>query len=584
MAFLIRTIDTTASGREIVRDRELAKDAIAIGRASESDIHLPDLAIEQNHARITSSHGGALKVESVGGLGFTVNGRKTQSTTINPREGAELGFATYRIAVSQDGDAPVLLTVSQTADPQADSDATSGFALSSALPGKRPMAWATLAAILIAFLAIPIWTHLTREKVEPSIQKPGQVVMDASWSTGKLSLAHHGLEDNCEACHTTPFVSVRDETCLTCHEDIGDHAPIPRQLTGRGPMSTGDEILWAVADQFGKEGPGSCTTCHNEHEGAGPMEPTRQQFCADCHDGMDTRLPDTDLANAADFGDAHPQFKALITTAPGQAKPMRVSLDGNPQEYNGLKFPHDIHMEARGGVARMAESLGAANGYGEQLICSDCHRLTADKASFLPVDMEEGCESCHSLVYDKVGSTFRTLRHGDVAQMQADLIAMDRAPRSAVVPRRSRPGTSNLIRPSFGRTPGRYVAISNALSPKGVCGECHIPTTVSGKPDVMPVNLRESYLVHSWFDHEDHKQEECSSCHAAETSGAATDLLLPGIAQCRTCHLGEKATQAAVPSSCAMCHSYHPSTPAGLPAGDKEDIIAEIARFGRKTG
>jgi hypothetical protein len=49
-------------------------------------------------------------------------------------------------------------------------------------------------------------------------------MMDASWRTGALSVRHHGLEDNCEACHTEPFVAVRDEACLTCHKDIGDHA------------------------------------------------------------------------------------------------------------------------------------------------------------------------------------------------------------------------------------------------------------------------------------------------------------------------------------------------------------------------
>lgn len=52
MAFLIRTIDLTADGREIIRDRAIEKKALTIGRASENDIHLSDLAVEQNHAKI----------------------------------------------------------------------------------------------------------------------------------------------------------------------------------------------------------------------------------------------------------------------------------------------------------------------------------------------------------------------------------------------------------------------------------------------------------------------------------------------------------------------------------------------------
>ena len=47
MVFRIRTIDLTAGGREIVREREVAGDELVIGRAAENEIHLPDLAVEQ---------------------------------------------------------------------------------------------------------------------------------------------------------------------------------------------------------------------------------------------------------------------------------------------------------------------------------------------------------------------------------------------------------------------------------------------------------------------------------------------------------------------------------------------------------
>ncbi|MEI9927133.1 MAG: cytochrome c3 family protein [Sphingomonas sp.] len=66
------------------------------------------------------------------------------------------------------------------------------------------------------------------------------------------------------------------------------------------------------------------------------------------------------------------------------------------------------------------------------------------------------------------------------------------------------------------------------------------------------------YLQHGWFDHAAHRTEACASCHDARMSANASDLLLPGIKTCRTCHGGEAST-AKVPSSCAMCHSYHPA-------------------------
>ena len=587
MSFLIRTIDHTASGREIVRDREHAGDTLTIGRASENDLHLPDLAVEQRHARIEPAEApGKLHVESLGRLAFTIDGRKTTHATLDPREGGELGFGSYRIAIARDGDGPVLVTVSQVAQIEGKTDALKGFALASALPGKRAIAWIGLGAILLAFLAVPVFTHLDRAPTEPDIAAPGAVMMDASWSSGKLSLAHHGLEDNCEACHVEPFVSVRDETCLTCHEEIGDHAPVPRQLTGRGPMNATDRMLWAVAETFGKEGPGSCTTCHTEHEGAGRMEPTSQQFCTECHDGMDTRLTDTVLANAGDFGTAHPQFKAVLFTELGSRKTERLSLAADPQEMNGLRFPHELHLDPRGGVARMAGNLGAKRGYGEALACADCHTPTADGAGFLPVNMEEDCEACHSLVYDRVGSTYRSLRHGNVDAMRADLAAMDRAPRRAITTGRRRPGEfaqGGVYYQDFGSPARSLVGINRALAPGGVCGECHISTVTAGRADVIPVNLRSNYLVNGWFDHDDHRQEDCTSCHAAESSGSSSDVLLPGIAECRTCHLGEDARQAEVPSSCAMCHSYHPK-PGRMPADHPEAVVDRIARISRKTG
>ncbi|MGB3379369.1 MAG: cytochrome c3 family protein [Allopontixanthobacter sediminis] len=610
MAFLIRTIDLTADGREIIRDRTVDEDTITVGRGADNDIHLPDLAVEQYHARIDWLDGGKLRIDAAGTLGFHLDGRVTKSARVDPHEGAELGFGSYRLLISQDGKALPTITISQTENAAQSSDDLAGFSLASTLPGKRKTAWLALSAILIAFLAVPIYSHLTRPAASPTSDDPrnkGAVAMDASWSTGSLSQAHHSLEDNCEACHSEPFKSVQDTTCLTCHEDIADHADKPRQLTGRGPMSTGDALQWAVAEQFGKEGPGSCTTCHTEHEGAGRMEPAAQQFCSDCHGTMDTRLADTKLGNAADFGTSHPQLQAAVFTAPGQTKPARVPLSGKAKEYSGLLFPHDLHMARRGGVAKMASRLGAKEGYGSSLVCADCHTPTADEVGFLPVNMEQDCESCHSLVYDKVGTTFRTLQHGDVDQMRADLAALDRAPRSAasagMLRGRQRPGQysrGGLYYQNFGPPVRSLVAINRALAKDGVCGECHIPTTINGKPDVMPVRLRNHFLMNGRFDHEPHKQEKCSTCHKADSSKTSTDLLLPPLATCRTCHMGESDTKADVPSGCAMCHTYHPkgksdhseikaaplargATGPGLPNKQKQGMNQILAMLGRKT-
>ena len=44
MSFTVRQISLTADSREIVRSATLDKPQLVLGRASTSDIHLPDLA------------------------------------------------------------------------------------------------------------------------------------------------------------------------------------------------------------------------------------------------------------------------------------------------------------------------------------------------------------------------------------------------------------------------------------------------------------------------------------------------------------------------------------------------------------
>jgi len=77
--FRIRTVDLTATGREIVRDRELGQAELSIGRSAENDVHLPDLAVEQRHVEVVPAEGGKLRLKAAGTLGFTLDGRSKLS-------------------------------------------------------------------------------------------------------------------------------------------------------------------------------------------------------------------------------------------------------------------------------------------------------------------------------------------------------------------------------------------------------------------------------------------------------------------------------------------------------------------------
>lgn len=567
MTFRLRTIDTTADGRRIVRDRDVAGPVLTIGRAAENDIHLPDLAVDPAHARM-ELRSGKIAVEAIGTLGFGVDGVTSRAATVDPAGGAELRFGSYNLTVSDDSDGTPLITIAQvdSRDPAEEADEKQRFSLGATLPGKRALSWMLGILILAVFLAFPILSQ-QHHQADPRAAVHG----DKAWTVGPLSLAHHALEQKCEACHVKPFEPVRDAACLSCHKDIHDHAPPARLALARGGGPLGQRLLWGIAHAFGKEGPGNCVDCHREHEGPTRMAAPRQQFCADCHGTLKEQLADTRLGNAGDFGRLHPQFVAGVVTDPFARKVTRISLDANPRENSGLAFPHKLHLDPMGGVARMAASIGQARGYGRAgLQCANCHRPTEDGVRFQPIRMERDCEGCHSLAYDKVGGTVRRLHHGDVDQMIADLSASGYHP--PVAADRRRPGefaSGGNYHINF--APLRYTSatVQQALSRGGVCGECHTPTMRGGRLGVVPVTLVSRYMANGWFSHKAHAQEKCVSCHAAGASASSSDVLLPKIAQCRTCHLGEDSHEAKVPSGCAMCHGYHPTQSA--PRGLKQD-------------
>jgi len=574
MTFIVRQITTTAAGREITRSKPFPTDEIGVGRSTENAIHLPDLAVNPNHAVIRRRDDGQIIVESTSGQNFTLDGKHRISVTIDPSAGAELGFGGHVIVVSEEGE-DVVLTVKRVealSDSAETRSETTLYTLKGLLPGKRVSAWSFIALVLAAFLVWPIYTWATWRGVE---ERPDQFHADTMWSAGALSSAHHGLEQDCQACHVDAFVTVQDKTCLTCHEDDAhDHAAKPRLLTARGEPEGFGKIGAAFASAFNKP-PGRCVECHSEHEGAGAMEPTAQKFCADCHNGMDARLTDTKLENASDFGIEHPQFRPAVLVSPGGKNPprKRVSLDDKPTENNGLKFPHDVHLSKTGGVAQMGRRLTADYDFGPSLVCKDCHTPDPKGVRFEPVDMKEDCSMCHSLAFDEIGGTVRTLRHGEPAMVQADLRAYYRStgptrPINLGGMARRRPGESNDIRVAsdYARAvqfrPSRAnMAISEVFSRGGACFDCHgiTPPTARGRVDygIKPVTQTDRYMQKGWFSHDAHTEEKCETCHNAPASKQATDLLLPGIKTCRECHGGEFQKTSDVPSTCAMCHDYH---------------------------
>lgn len=560
MSFVLHFTSRAASGREIVRTRRVDGDVLTIGRDPASDIHLTDLEATRHHAEIRRLGPNQVAVQALAGLPLLVDGRSTEQAEIDATRGGEIRIGTARIAIAAGDDGAIAIGVTRDSQPlEGAEEAGKRFSLAGTAFGKRPMAWTLALAILAIFLAWPIWsfTHAPA-KLTDAQMAGGYKHIDQSWSSGPLSRAHAGMGD-CKACHVEAFVAVPDTACQSCHTDIAPHADADRQARAKPRPGGVAGFKLAIADMFGRD-PGRCVDCHAEHSGPGAMPAVAETQCAGCHADLKAKLPDTKLGDAGDFGRAHPQFMPAVMTTPGDyPRFTRIPL-GDPGarvQDSGLKFPHALHLSQVSGVARMQSSLGR-----KPLACAECHVPDDSGARFKPVSMERNCSQCHSLAFDRIGGTVRTLRHGNAAQVIADILAAGGGGGPALLADRGRPGEIRAA-PGYGGGGGGGAAMVRAIfSPRGACYDCHVivpPSSPGGlNYRVVPVREQLRFIGKGWFDHAAHTTTTCTSCHAqALNTNDSRILMLPGISTCRQCHGGDTARAPQVRSTCAMCHDYH---------------------------
>ncbi|HWJ68786.1 MAG TPA: cytochrome c3 family protein [Sphingobium sp.] len=578
MTFLLRTITHRAGGGEIVREARLETNDLRIGRGNDCDVQVPDLAVMLHHARLHRGADGSLEIEALASAGVAVDGAIVSRRRLDPARPARIMLGAHALTVGPEQDGAIPLTLERVAalsDAADVKDEARVFSLAGTRLGKRPLAWTMALLVLGLFLVWPVSAYLMHEAPPaprstdaPAARSVWQA--DAAWSTGPLSSAHASLQNDCAACHEQAFVSVRDETCQSCHTEVHAHAEMDRLRIAGAHEGLKGQARAFLASSFNLP-EGRCASCHSEHEGPKGAAASKPSICADCHSGLSTKLEDTPLLDAGDFGRDHPEFRPAIVTTPSFDEPtrQRISLSDQPRENSGLKFPHKLHLSSGNAVARMAQALGKNAGYGAPLDCANCHRPEAGGARFAPIEMEQDCGSCHSLAFSRADGVVRTLRHGKPEQAALELrdFLNLRGPAGAT---RRVPGDSFLLgrdrhQAAFaGSVDDRVRAI---FKPGGVCFDCHVitPPAKAGAlaATIQPVSLTRRYMERGWFSHNDHqtKVTPCATCHLAKDSSDARDVLLPGIAVCRDCHTGSHPQKVKVASDCASCHSYHDGSP-----------------------
>ena len=526
MAYLIRFITKTAAGGVEQHDHPVDAAAITIGRSTDQVLHLKDRRARLQHAVIEPKDG-AIYITTNAMAGVTVNGKSQRSAELNAGDIIEVGANIIRVIDAPDGfnfaisfelrdDADGEFLMSRWSMPTSDIGGWS----------KRKIAWSLVAVVLLLGFAIPA------------------SVMHDFLLAGPVNSAHASIASDCGSCHSTLFKRVPDNACVECHT-------VQRHTT---------ESQHAVLGET------RCASCHLEHNEPPQLVNQHQDLCANCH----ADLPgDVDLQNAADFLDAHPDFKVSLkrpTESPdGETEWLIEQLElasATNADASNLIFNHQIHLEPDGIITPEGTRV---------IECAECHTPEPGGARMQAISMDEHCSDCHTLAFDPDEPT-RTVPHGDADAVVQALIEyysarLLGADPDAVDQRVRRPGR-RLSRADRNRVAAEArteaLKIAEDLFERRACVNCHTVTKTGGEVpwQVDPVQLTENFFPHTVFSHASHDTDvsSCDSCHFATQSEIATDLLIPDINVCRDCHgSGESGRNSStqIPSTCVMCHGFH---------------------------
>ena len=109
-AITLRMVTRQAGGGEIVRTRRIDDGEALIGRSAECDIHLPDLAVDMQHALLWVAGQDRVSVESLTGQPFAVDGQPTARSELAAAGGHVLAFGDYDLTLGLGGEGDIAVT------------------------------------------------------------------------------------------------------------------------------------------------------------------------------------------------------------------------------------------------------------------------------------------------------------------------------------------------------------------------------------------------------------------------------------------------------------------------------------------
>jgi predicted CXXCH cytochrome family protein len=541
MKFLYIIENTSQPGFHDQLKTEIEKDEILIGRGSGSDIHLVSRMVSFRHALITLRDE-TLYVENLEPLHHSVKVNHRTIKKASLKAGDVLIIGDIRLEVISRAGVWGLLEKRQ--GPDADEESRLGKAvnrltLSKRFPSIFMISMIFAASILFLFLYEPLSGN------NPTV-----------WMTGPLAEAHRNLEEDCQACHVQAFERVVGHACSQCHAYQKHAAGLPLV--------------------FGKSADSRihCLTCHREHTEKRNIVSRNPSLCLDCHRNIREVAPGSSLVSIRGFDETHPELTLL---AQGGKDP------------SNIKFNHKIHLE---------KVTVRVPGTGEErsMDCNDCHSPVPPGNYMERIEYNNGCILCHPLAIVTPSQTME-IPHASPAIIRALLKSPDeffnypshQTGENAKFLQTNAGDESDTVKSkipnkkqwlenynSWVRQAGGRSKIETQIfyKEKGGCIQCHyldFDPADSAKPVMGQVNrdqrssdrklpqvrrpeILRKFLSAAQFNHKKHDSLGCELCHIdALDSEKASDLLLPSIQVCSSCHANPESHL----SDCIQCHLFH---------------------------
>ncbi len=527
MSFLIQR----AAGRGLTLT-QVSAEVLRIGRGTNQEVRSENPAVALEHAIIEGDAAGYFVTDRGSITGTYVNGKPVESARLSKGDVIEIGDLRIEVQMA-DREKPLFLrmvtspsavVVFEEEESQVRAAAVRGarvvkakkFDYVSAYRLARP--WLTKLSVTAILLVIAL--AVIGEVIQPEYQ--------FAFMPGGLSSAHtrardaggRAVADDCAACHT-PWRSVSSGKCLDCH---------PQQPHGT----------------FEKNAP-DCFSCHTEHRGATKLAAIGDATCLGCHANLaeHMRLPRAQVASLT-FANGRYPFESIerITTF-GDRHPELAY----PRDANTLRFNHKLHLAERG--------VFNATGRRQVLQCNDCHALVTVKGNAEPgaIDFDAHCRSCHRLSFDARFPNAEVPHGGDPGIVYGFVVATYSGDRDILG---KPPAEVRRILTARKRVSADQSAVVNAEQVlKTKCKLCHEIQRSGLRLAATPPVILQQWLTHAKFAHGRHRKIDCERCHEGSRQSAATsDVLMPRLANCTTCHAkNANLTQAA--STCLTCHEYH---------------------------